>query len=340
MLIALFGLVLSYNLQPVDALTISSSSTRRVDIIPSPSRSSGIDRRQVLQSVSNLGLPLVIAYPSNNIAQAADTTACCSRGKIFEVNDPDTYSGVAYIPPIQKSSGPYPLLVVLHGAGNNQHNALYEFTDSTSTPPGDHINLPPYLLFTNQAPSSLSDNFVVVAPYVGKGKRSLYDEPRSNILSFIKWFNSYIESQTLDDGSKIAINRQSVSLFGFSEGSSLAIELGTTRQFNGVLLCSYGFTGILPKMAIERLQGIPIWVFHSTADDVYDIKCSNQLVESLLAYEGALDVFGTGDTLKLTKLLPQQSKNGGGNGDGYEHVRSALVASKNKEVFTWLLSLQ
>ena len=330
MLFALFGLVLSYNLQPVDALTISSSSTRRVDIIPSSS--SGIDRRQVLQSVSNLGLPLVIAYPSNNIAQAADPPSCCSRGKIFEVNDPDTYSGVAYIPPIQKSSGPYPLLVVLHGAGNNQHNALYEFTDSTSTPPGDHFNLPPYLLSTNQAPSSLSDNFVVVAPYVGKGKRSLYDEPRSNILSFIKWFNSYIESQTLDDGSKIAINRQRVSLFGFSEGSTLAIELGTTRQFNGVVLCSYGFTGILPKMAIERLQGVPIWVFHSTADDVYDIKCSNQLVESLLAYEG--------NTLKFTKLLPQQSKNGGGNGDGYEHVRSALVASQNNEVYTWLLSLQ
>ena len=82
MLIALFGLVLSYNLQPADALTISSSSTRRVDIIPSSS--SGIDRRQVLQSVSNLGLPLVIAYPSNNIAQAADPPSCCSRGKIFQ----------------------------------------------------------------------------------------------------------------------------------------------------------------------------------------------------------------------------------------------------------------
>ena len=117
------------------------------------------------------------------------------------------------------------------------------------------------------------------------------------------------------------------------------MELATTRQFNGVVLCSYGFTGILPKMAIERLQGIPIWVFHSTADDVYDIKCSNQLVESLLAYDGALDVFGT-DTIKFTRLLPQQSKNEGGNGEGFEHVRSALVASKNNELFTWLLSLQ
>ena len=94
-------------------------------------------------------------------------------------------------------------------------------------------------------------------------------------------------------------------------------------------------------MAIERLQGIPIWVFHSKDDDVYDIQCSNQLVESLLTYEGAVDVFGTGDIIKYTKLLPQQQNNNSGKGNnGYEHVRAALVASKNKEVYEWLLSLK
>ena len=207
---------------------------------------------------------------------------------------------------------------------------------------GDHINLPLYLLSTkNQAPTSLSENFVVVAPYVGRGKRSLYDEPRSNILSFIKWFNTWLESQTMEDGTNITINRKRVSLFGFSEGSTLAVELATTRNFLGVVLCSYGFTGILPKMAIERLQGIPIWVFHSEGDDVYDIQCSNQLVESLLTYEGAVDVFRTGDIIKYTKLLPQQQQqNSLGKGNGYEHVRAALVASKSKEVYEWLLSLK
>lgn len=305
-------------------------------------------RKALLQSTAYLSSSF-IKHPSNAQANDDEPTTTISRGKVFEIDDPNTYSGVVYIPPAikeQQREVSYPLLVVLHGAGNNQHSALYEFTqsaaDSSTTPPGDHINLPPYLLSTNQAPSSLSDNFVVVAPYVGRGKRSLYDEPRSKILSFIKWFNAWLESQTMVDGTvSITINRQRVSLFGFSEGSTLAVELATTRNFLGVVLCSYGFTGILPKMAIERLQGIPIWVFHSKDDDVYDIQCSNQLVESLLTYEGAVDVFGTGDIIKYTKLLPQQQNNNSGKGNnGYEHVRAALVASKNKEVYEWLLSLK
>ena len=259
------------------------------------------------------------------------------RGKIFEmIEDPNSFSGVAYIPNSIKKS--YPLLVVLHGAGNNkQQSAMDAFTT------GDHKMLPPSLLYANQAPSSLSDNFVVIAPYVGNGKRSLYDESRSKVLDFIRYFNTYIESQTIQDGTSISINRQRISLFGFSEGSTLAVELATTRQFNGLVLCSYGFTGILPQKAIERLQGIPIWVFHSTKDDVYDIKCSNQLVESLLMFEGqgALDAFSAGDSIKFTKLLPNDKNDSMNNAkwEGYEHVRSALVASKSSEVYSWLLSL-
>jgi len=332
-------------------------------------------RRQLLQSSIHLSLTQhLLLRPSNARAAAATAEdqqqqASLPRGKVFEIEDPNSYSAVVYIPPAKKANNAqynaqtnkevvesFPLLVVLHGAGNNQHSALYEFTEdgssSTNNPPGDHINLPPYLLSINQASSSLSENFVVVAPYVGKGKRSLYDEPRGKILSFIKWFNAWLESQTvLDESSgtttnnnrRIAIHRQKVSLFGFSEGSTLAVELATTRQFNGVVVCAYGFTGILPRMAIQKLQGIPIWVFHSKGDDIYDIQCSNALVNSLISsYEdGALDVFSVGNVVKYTKLIPQQ-KNDGSTiaATGREHVRAALVASKNGDVYSWLLSQQ
>jgi len=298
-----------------------------------------IDRRQVLQSTTKACISsltfITTTYPSN--AQEEHSSIPRARGKIFEIDDKNSFSGVAYIPNIIKKS--YPLLVVLHGAGNNkQQSAIDAFTT------GDHKMLPPsLLLYANQAPSSLSDNFIVIAPYVGMDKRSLYDEPRSKVLDFIRYFNTYIESQTIQDGTSISINRQRISLFGFSEGSTLAVELATTRQFNGLVLCSYGFTGILPQKAIERLQGIPLWIFHSTKDDVYDIKCSNQLVESLLTFEGqgALDAFSAGDSIKFTKLLPNDKNESMNNdkGEGYEHVRSALVASKSSEVYSWLLSL-
>ena len=308
------------------------------------------ERRQILQSIACLSLFQPLIHPKD--AHASDVSEQQSplpRGKVFEIEDPNSFSAVVYIPPAKNGQKEqkiesFPVLVVLHGAGNNEHSALYEFTQASSTPPGDHLNLPPYLLSTQQAPVSLSENFVVVAPYAGKGKRSLYDEPRGKILSFVKWFNSWVESQTFEgnggtNDNKIAINRSKVSLFGFSEGSTLAVELATTRQFNGVIVCSYGFTGILPKMAVERLQGIPIWVFHSKADDIYDIKCSNQLVDSLIAYEGGLDVFGVGNIIKYTKLIPASNAADMG-GKGREHVRAALVASRSDEVFSWLMSLQ
>jgi predicted esterase len=303
----------------------------------SPMLEDDVNRRQLLKSpiIAAASLQQIISLKISH-ASEEDSVPILPRGQVFEVQDPNSYSAVVYIPPAPNNTAmksklsSLPLLVVLHGAGVNQHSALDEFTSSG----GDHTNLPPYLLSTQQAPSSLSDNFVVVAPYVGKGKRSLYDEPRSKLLSFIKWFNSYVESQTLADGTHIAINRQKVSLFGFSEGATLAIELATTRQFLGVITASYGFTGSLPRMAIERLQGVPIWAYHSKGDDIYDIKCSDRLIGSLLEYEGGLDVFSVGDIIKYTKLVPLAS-----NEKGREHVRASLVASKDAEVYSWLLSL-
>ncbi|KAL7535504.1 hypothetical protein ACHAXR_006528 [Thalassiosira sp. AJA248-18] len=329
---------------PDDLMALHPSPRMEDNAPKTSSLPSSLDRRKVLQSVACLSLSQPLMHPTN--ARASTEQAPIPRGKVFEIEDPNTYSAVAYIPPTKKGQAQklesFPLLVVLHGAGNDEQSALYEFTQ------GDHANLPPYLLSTNQAPASLRDNFVVVAPYAGKGKRSLYDEPRGKILSFIKWFNTWVETQTIsEDGTNdnnISINRQRVSLFGFSEGSTLAVELATTRQFNGIVVCSYGYTGILPKLAVEKLQGIPMWVFHSQGDDIYDIRCSNQLVDSLLTYEGGLDVFDVGNIIKYTKLIPQQSNNsnsGDGKGvAGREHVRAALAASKSDEVYSWLLSLQ
>lgn len=53
---------------------------------------------------------------------------------IFEIQDANTYSAVVYIPPQKKHKSQridgdsLPLILLLHGAGINQHSALYEFT--------------------------------------------------------------------------------------------------------------------------------------------------------------------------------------------------------------------
>lgn len=331
-------------------------------------------RRKILQSTINLIITsssLFPAVPTTSNAHANDEQLIISaRGKVFEIKDPNTYCAVVYIPPPTAAKRQqrqirevelYPLLVVLHGAGTNEYDALYEFTQ------GDHIMLPPYLLSQQQQtapPTILAENFIVVAPYVGKDKRTLYDEPRSKILSFIEWFQSWLETQqvataVLDDdeesdddnaiwSSRVKIDQTKISLFGFSEGSILAVELATTRKFNAVILASYGYTGILPPKAVDRLRGIPFWIFHSTGDDVYNVSCSDQLVTSLLtasAGEGSsTDIFDVRERIKYTKLIPLAPTKTMREDDvffvsGREHVRTALFASASEGVYSWLLSL-
>ena len=296
----------------------------------SQSANSLLDRREIICSIPSLLAPL--ALPS--ACQAEEQRV--ANPNIFEIEDPETYSAVTYIPTkIDQDLKALPLIVVLHGAGNNRKSALYEFTNlgSSTSPPGDHTQLPLALMSNNQAPASLTNNFVVVAPYVGKGNRgSLYDEPRTKIIAFIKWFRKWVEEE-----HSVTINAQHVSLFGFSEGATLAVELATTRLFNALVLASYGFTGSLPKLALERLNGIPVWVFHSIGDDVYDIQCSKRLVDSLITYQGGTDVFDVGDKIKFTKLKPLEKVAGDTSNKGREHVRSALIASRSDEVFEWLL---
>jgi predicted esterase len=340
-------------------------------------------RRKILQLTCNLittSSLLVTTIPTskanaNDDVQQLTTSNFISCGKVFEIKDPNTYSAVVYIPPpatvavkrqqqrqINEKIESYPLLVVLHGAGNNEHDALYEFTL------GDHRMLPLSLLSQQTAsPTLLAENFIIVAPYVGKDKRSLYDEPRSKILSFIDWFQSWLETQQLttavvndddedeDEDSatwkgKVKIDPTKISLFGFSEGSLLAVELATTCKFNAIVLASYGYTGILPPKAVDRLRGIPFWIFHSTSDDVYNISCSDRLVNSLLAGgvgEGSgTDIFDVRERIKYTRLIPPTPAKIMSREDenisivsGREHVRTALVASASEDVYAWLLSL-
>ncbi|KAL3776280.1 hypothetical protein HJC23_003150 [Cyclotella cryptica] len=339
----LFGLSLAFDIGTQNGFKTKSTRDKlAMKVAPDetwspPNFDPVVHRRNMFDEImvlSSFVVPVARPTPSQ-----ASESPLLARPSIFEIQDPDTYSAVVYIPPQKKHNSQHPeieswpLVVLLHGAGTNQHSALYEFTHSgtPTSPAGDHTQLPLFLLSNNQAPASLAENFVVVAPYVGKGKRgSLYDEPRGKVLAFLKWFRRWTEEQY-----SIIINPQKVSLFGFSEGATLAVELATTRTFHALILASYGFTGTLPTLAIERLQGIPIWVFHSIGDDVYNVECSNRLVESLLSYQSGMDVFSVGDRVKFTQLKPVDRAIVGNTGVS-EHVRSVFRASTSEEVFSWL----
>jgi predicted peptidase len=249
-------------------------------------------------------------------AASADTTA---QSMMTEVSD-GTYSALAYAPRTREVLPP--LLVVLHGAGINKL-PVWNLADPT----GEHAKLTrqaysPSLLATGRAPAELADNFAVVAPY-SFGKASFYDEPRRKLLSFVDWATS--------DAGRLAgcpaVDPARVFLLGFSDGATVGVELLTTGRFRGGIIAAYGFTGTLPPLAAERLRNVPLWVFHSADDVIFDVANSDRLVRAVRQ--------AGNERVRYTRFERDQE---GFTGRVRGHS-TGITASKDPAVYEWLLSL-
>ena len=104
-------------------------------------------------------------------------------GSLQVVTDPNTYSALAYSSnsPLSSNNNEKqqnkPLIVVLHGAGQNNDDILSDL----GNPKGEHAGLIPSLIASNQAPKELMENFTVLAPY-SFGKASFYQDSRNVTL--------------------------------------------------------------------------------------------------------------------------------------------------------------
>ena len=100
----------------------------------------------------------------------------------------------------------------------------------------------------------------------------------------------------------------------------MAVELMTTRRFAGAIVCSYGYTGqSLPGPARERLAGLPMWVFHSADDVIFNVSNSDRLVQQVQARYNRYD--------RDPENLPARVR---GHSMG-------ITASKLPEVYEWML---
>ena len=243
------------------------------------------------------------------------------------INDPNTYSALAYSPPIQAAADtrqqtPPPLLLVLPGAAQNKGTA-WDLADMN----GEHRGLPTSLLAAaDLAPERLAQNFAVVTPYPGRNVQSFYDEPRRKILQFVQWL--------CDQSGENGIPRfdpSQIFLLGFSDGATLSIELMTTGKFRGGVVAAYGFTGTLPQLALDRLKGKPIWVFHSADDVIFPVACSDRLVESLRKVNGEAQ----GSNLIRYSRFDSDQEGFTGRVRGHS---TGITASKRADIYDWMLS--
>ena len=299
--------------------------------------SAQFNRRQFATCLvgATLSLPPASAVGTTTVPRKLLET---TEPQLIRVRDPSTYEALVYSPPSISYNGDkqLPLLLVLHGAGRNDQSA-WSLADTN----GEHAGLAPSLLASQQAPESLRNNFYVVAPYVGEGKRSFYEEPRSTLLQFLDWF---LSEQGQAAGCPRNVDNSRICLFGFSDGATVAVELATTQRFRCVVVASYGFTGSLPELALQRLEFIPMWVFHSLDDVIFPVRCSDNLVSSLRGIDstallqsgelGATSRPNAKDKIRYTRYIQDPE---GCTGSIRGHC-VGITASKNPEVYSWMLS--
>jgi predicted esterase len=285
-------------------------------------------REAAARAIASVTAPFasaLVTLPASTVASTVATASPPSSLQLQVVQDPQTYTALAYSPPRHSAqSPPPPLIVVLHGAGRNDLEIRQDLAD----PNGEHAGLIPSLIAASgQAPKLLLENFAVLAPY-SQGRPSFYQDSRSQLLNFIEWAKVSSNSILFDP------NR--IFLFGFSDGATVAVELMTTRRFAGAIICSYGYTGgALPARAVERLAGLPMWVFHSADDVIFDVSNSDRLVQQLKNSVAATTTTTTtsSDIIRYNRYdqdpehLPSRVR---GHSMG-------ITASKSPEVYEWML---
>mmetsp|Transcript_14578 Transcript_14578/g.29825 ORF Transcript_14578/g.29825 Transcript_14578/m.29825 type:complete len:336 (+) Transcript_14578:212-1219(+) len=297
-----------------------------------------LDRRSAIEGSAALLSPLVSLAPPTAFVQPSSILSSVSiesdiTSKSVDirypplkvVTDPNTYSALSYAPPNTANDESTPLILVLHGAGKNDKEILPDLAD----PSGEHAGLIPSLIASHTAPSDLLDNFCVLAPY-SFGKPSFYDDPRRNLLQFVDWA---IRNQKTDD-LPLRFDPNRIILFGFSDGATVAVELLTTKRFAAGVICSYGYSGkTLPSQALERLSNIPIWVFHSKDDVIFDVRNSDRLVQQLESVNTVKKGFKDGSILKYSRYdkdpenLPPRVR---GHSMG-------ITASKSADLYQWMM---
>lgn len=294
-----------------------------------------MDRRRALLQAGVLGAlssPLVLPTEFCNAASVTEQSNMdiSQEGlrKMKVIHDPESYSALTYSPPTPRTTAtnvasttvtrqPPPLILVLHGAGKNDLDIVQDLAN----PQGEHAGLIPSLIEAGAAPSELLDNFAILAPY-SFGKTSFYQDSRSKLLKLL----NYASSELVFDPSRIF-------LFGFSDGATVTVELLTTRRFAGAVICSYGYSGgTLPAKALERLSGIPIWVFHSADDVIFNIEAtSDRLVEQLMTCNNSQG--NTASSIIRYNRYDRDPENLPSRVRGHS---MGITASKLPEVYTWM----
>jgi phospholipase/carboxylesterase len=157
--------------------------------------------------------------------------------------------GVLYIPERRKQTQPAPLVLALHGAGSNAHDAIQPLRRFADT-----------------------HGMVLLAPDARTGGWDLLDGGFGADVDFIDHALARTFGTCLIDERRVAIE-------GFSDGASYALSLGLRNPelFTHVIAFSPGFVTLPPRIGKPE-----VFISHG-ADDVIlpAARCSRRIVRRL-----------------------------------------------------------
>ena len=161
----------------------------------------------------------------------------------------DQRDGVLYIPERRDQSRPGPLVLALHGAGSNAHDAIQPLRRFADT-----------------------HGMVLVAPDARTGEWDLLDGGFGPDVDFIDHALARAFGRCLIDQRRVAIE-------GFSDGASYALSLGlrNTELFTHVIAFSPGFVTLPPCIGNPK-----VFISHGAADLILPAaRCSRRIVPRL-----------------------------------------------------------
>lgn len=161
----------------------------------------------------------------------------------------NTRDGLLYVPERRDQTRPAPLILALHGAGSNAHDAI-------------------------QPLRRFADNhgMVLLAPPARTGEWDLLDGGFGADVDFIDHALARAFEQCLIDERRVAIE-------GFSDGGSYALSLGlrNTELFTHVIAFSPGFVKLPPCIGRPR-----VFISHGASDLILPpARCSHRIVPRL-----------------------------------------------------------
>lgn len=157
--------------------------------------------------------------------------------------------GIVYVPDSYQATRPAPLILMLHGAGSNAHDAIQ-----------------PFRRYADQR------GLVLVAPDAREGGWDLLEGGFGADVDFI-------DHALVKAFEMFAVDPRRVAIEGFSDGASYALSLGlrNAELFTHVVAFSPGF------MTIPQGSGKPkVFVSHGNRDLILPAaRCSHRIVNRL-----------------------------------------------------------